>query len=128
MHRPSSLFAAARTEAQARLSPSARSFVRRAAGMTLSVLIAIAVAGPAVAAESRAGEIANKTADALLLRPGGVLRLAVGSAFMIPASLFSLAAIPSQGMSAYDEMLEVLVLEPFRYTFQRPFGEDLAGN
>ncbi|MFK7896419.1 MAG: hypothetical protein AB8G23_11315 [Myxococcota bacterium] len=100
---------------------------RSAAVLGLSLVIVAAGTSPGMAADSRVGEIGNKAVDAVLLRPGGALRMVVGGLFMVPASLFNLAALPSQGLAVYQETAEVLVLEPFRYTFQRPLGEDLEG-
>jgi hypothetical protein len=55
--------------------------------------------------------------DVVLLRPMGLLQLAVGSAMLIPAYPLSW---PSGGQG---EVLDILFWSPFEYTIRRPLGE-----
>ena len=113
---------------RSKVSVPNRAFALATAVATLSLMVALASAPmPAAAADSRAGEIGNKAVDVVLLRPGGFFRTLVGGLFMVPMSVFNLAALPFQGTAVYAESAEVLILEPFRYTFRRPLGEDLEG-
>ncbi len=55
--------------------------------------------------------------DVVLLRPMGLLQLAVGSAMLIPAYPLSW---PGGGQG---EVLDILFWSPFEYTIRRPLGE-----
>lgn len=57
--------------------------------------------------------------DVLVLRPAGLVACALG----LTAALIALPfAIPSDSM---DKVSEVLINEPFYYTFKRPLGKNL---
>lgn len=129
MHSDSQLSPSLVSSAAQRAGAAPNRWVALAATIASMGLVATTVIAPApaFAAETRAGEIGMKIFDVAVLRPGGFLRTVIGGAFMVPASFFNLAALPFQGTSVYTEMAEVLVLEPARYTFRRPLGEDLEG-
>ncbi len=66
--------------------------------------------------------------DAIVLRPLGAVKLAVGMAFLIPASVLYTFRMPfDSDPGVYREAAEMLVIEPANYVFRRPLGEDLAG-
>ena len=87
--------------------------IRKSAALAGSLFALLILASPAQAANS----VADKTFDALLLRPFGFVRLVVGAAYLLPAYPLSLAS----GQS--DEVLERLVTEPFEVTFRKPLGD-----
>lgn len=62
------------------------------------------------------GDDAAVVADILLVRPVGLAAVVVGTAVFIVALPFS---IPS-GSVGYTA--QVLIVEPFKYTFMRPIG------
>jgi hypothetical protein len=68
---------------------------------------------------SEAEKVTATTIDLLIVRPLATVRVAVGAALMIPASLF---ASPS-GREGIDGAYEVLLEEPSAYAFNRPIGE-----
>src|SRR5215472_16693370 len=55
--------------------------------------------------------------DGLLLRPGGLVATAVGTAVFVVTLPFS---IPTRSV---DKAVQKLVLDPARYTFVRPLGQ-----
>ncbi|MDG2334992.1 MAG: hypothetical protein P8Q97_12260 [Myxococcota bacterium] len=94
---------------------------------TLAVVLAITglvVAGPAVAAEesesdtSSAGEVVDKTFDALVLRPLDGAALVCGGVLMIPAALFGSVG----GKESVADAWDLLVLTTWESLVDRPLG------
>jgi hypothetical protein len=63
----------------------------------------------------------NVLADAIILRPMGIGALAFGSIFYVISLPFALMT------DSNDRTLEVLVKEPFEYSFLRPMGQIGSG-
>lgn len=107
--------------------------ISRAGVLVLLVLLGIAVGRPALALDdaslqANVEEVALKTVDVFPIRFGGFLRLIAGSALLVPASLFATFSLPfNRDPAVYRDYYELLVLEPFDYTFRRPLGQDLGG-
>lgn len=111
-----------------------------------TVLVLILMSGVPMAASAQAAagsedtDYIGKSVDVALLRPLGTFRLIAGSALFVPVSFFnglsqsSLAALGSVGLSSganwsvFGESLDLLVLEPSRFLFVRPLGEDMSGD
>ena len=96
----------------------------KASALGIALGLSLLVTMPALVTAS---ESSNKAVDAMFLRPLGAFRLLFGSVLMVPASVFNLAGLPFQGGEIYKESAEIFILEPYRYTFQRPLGENLEG-
>jgi hypothetical protein len=107
--------------------------ISRGAVLVLLALLGIAAARPALAldeapAQANVEAIALKAVDVFPIRFGGVLRLIAGSALLVPATLFSTFSLPfDRNPAVYRDNFELLVREPFDYTFRRPLGQDLGG-
>lgn len=107
--------------------------IARAAVLVLLVMMGIASAGAARAlgelpSQAQVQEFAFKAVDVFPIRFGGVLRLIAGSALLVPATLFSTFSLPfDRNPAVYRDNYELLVVEPFDYTFRRPLGQDLGG-
>ena len=107
--------------------------ISRAAVLVLLALMGIAAGRPASAldeapAQANVEEVSLKAVDVFPIRFGGVLRLIAGSALLVPATLFSTFSLPfDRNPAVYRDNYELLVLEPFDYTFRRPLGQDLGG-
>ena len=82
----------------------------------LLVLVMLFSAAPAFAASSDI-DGADVVIDTLALRPLGIVSTAFGSAFFVVSLPF--AAITSSVGTSFD----VLVKDPFVYTFRRPLGQ-----
>jgi hypothetical protein len=117
-----------------------RPFARSLA--SVGCLLAISsLSPPAVRAEpaSLPERLTAQTVDLLLLRPLGAFRLAAGAAIWVPISIvqavmdIGTAAAAPLGESSRadgaikDDALDVFVIDPARYVFKRPLGEDLGG-
>lgn len=84
-----------------------------------------ASAGSAQSAGAMAKEIGTKAVDVFPIRFGGFLRTVAGGILLVPASLFSTFSLPfDRNPGVFRENVELLVLEPFDYTFRRPLGQD----
>lgn len=71
----------------------------------------------------RAGLIA---VDVFPIRFGGVLRTIVGGVYLVPATIFSVIAMPfERNPDVFRENVQLYVVDPFDYTFNRPLGQDL---
>jgi hypothetical protein len=57
--------------------------------------------------------------DAFLLRPMGLMLTGLGAVMFVPAAVFVGATRPSE----IGQPFELLVANPFRYTFMDPLGE-----
>ena len=84
--------------------------------LTVTILIAICIIMTSMPAfgEDRALDV---TMDILLVRPVSLAATVVGTAVFIVSLPFS---IPSKSVGA---TAQILVVEPFNYTFTRPIGE-----
>jgi len=115
-------------------NPSSR--IRRSFA-TLMTVIMLSTAGlPGAAAAEGSGGFINGffavwhgTVDVVLLRPMGIMRLAVGTTVLLPMSSFiNFMGLPfGQDMRVFKEDWDRLVVEPAEYTFDREIGQDLAG-
>jgi len=88
----------------------------------LILAVTLASAQPALAQGfegSKTEDVMAKGLDALLVRPLGAVRVVVGAAFLIPASLL---ASPG-GMESVRAAYEVLVDEPVEFAFRRELGD-----
>jgi len=85
---------------------------------TVAILLAIMIifTASAVFAKDKPGA-ANIIGDMVLLRPLGVCSLVIGTAFFIVS--LPIAAISQ----STKQTAEVLVADPFKFTFTRPLGE-----
>ena len=107
--------------------------ISRVAALVLVVLMTVASTGVARAAgelpsQASVQEFAYKAVDVFPIRFGGVLRLIAGSALLVPATLFSTLSLPfDRNPGVYRDNYEMLVVEPFDFTFRRPLGQDLGG-
>lgn len=123
------------------------------AGLLVSVLIVCLTGIVSVPADANANANANAEAeaeaaddeadwvaqslDATLLRPLGAVRLVAGSLLYLPVSFFnglsqsSVAALNAVGLASepnwgiFAETLDIFVLDPSRFLFTRPIGEDI---
>ncbi len=86
----------------------------------LQVASALTPSAARAAQEESLGRALAITVDAALLRPLGMLRLIGGSALLVPTTLM--------WPPDYRANIELFVLEPAEYLFERPLGEDLAGS
>jgi hypothetical protein len=86
---------------------------------TLSPAANAANADESPSAAQRAGRAAAITGDILVARPAGVIMSLFGAALFVPTALISVTGGWDNVLHAY----EMLVLEPFTTTFQRPLGE-----
>lgn len=68
---------------------------------------------------SKAENIAVKVIDAVVIRPIATVRVIIGAALLIPASLFSSPGGKESVSTAYD----VLVAAPAEYAFDRKLGD-----
>jgi hypothetical protein len=67
--------------------------------------------------------------DIAVLRPGGLARMVVGGALLVPSTLFNVMGLPfGRDTSVFEEDVDRFVMEPAEYTFMRPVGEDLVGS
>ncbi|GBE03709.1 hypothetical protein BMS3Abin09_00627 [bacterium BMS3Abin09] len=85
-----------------------------------SILLVIAMlfsAAPAFAVPSENIDAPDIIIDTLLLRPLGIVSTVFGGAFFVVSLPF--AAITSSVGKSY----ELLVKDPFEYTFRRPLGQ-----
>jgi hypothetical protein len=111
---------------------SARRPVRRFRKLLISLQIAVLTAfapGAALAEESSfLDTFFSEGFDAVVLRPLGSVRLAVGIVALIPTGILYTLKMPLDGdAGALQEITELLVVEPANFVFRRPLGEDLAG-
>jgi hypothetical protein len=99
-----------------------RIFSALAHGMTTLAFVAIlASAQPSSAAWDGAAveDVSAKVVDAIIIRPLATMRVIVGAAMLVPASLLSVWG-GSEGLnSGYD----LLVAEPIEYAFDRKLGD-----
>ena len=96
-----------------------------AAGLAGSLGTAGPAAAAATATSRSTSEIAHKAVDVFPIRFGGFLRTVVGSVLLVPATVFSTFSLPfDRNPDVFRENYELLVLEPFDYTFRRPLGQD----
>jgi len=66
--------------------------------------------------------------DVAVLRPGGLARLTLGSLLLIPSTIINVIGLPfGRDPDVFEEDIESYVLDPARFTFQRPIGKDLTG-
>jgi hypothetical protein len=86
----------------------------------------VALAQPSAAAEqassdrgNTAEEVTVKVIDAVVIRPIATVRVVVGAALFVPASLFSSPGGKESIGNAYD----VLVAAPMEYAFDRKLGD-----
>jgi hypothetical protein len=78
--------------------------------------------------KEQATEVFHVAIDIAVLRPGGVARLTIGSLLMVPTTIFNVMGLPfGRDPAVFEEDVERYVLEPARFTFDRPVGKDLAG-
>jgi hypothetical protein len=109
-----------------------------------SSVLAIASVGPrAAGAEADTASMLSalpaQSFDLVLLRPLGAFRLAAGTLLWVPVSLvhalvdMNKAALAPTGLTekpddvVVRETLDIFIVEPARYVFKRPLGEDLDG-
>lgn len=109
-----------------------------------SSLLTIASVGPRTAgAETNTASMLSalpaQSVDLVLLRPLGAVRLVAGALLWVPVSLvqavvdMNKAAFAQVGLSekpdgvVVRETVDIFVVEPARYVFKRPLGEDLGG-
>ena len=84
---------------------------------SLGLFAALAVlAAPATARAASLDEIGGTVFDALLLRPAGVVKLALGGVSMVTYPIVYWSG-------QRDDMTERLVTQPFEYLFRRPLGD-----
>ena len=78
-----------------------------------------AASDPYVGPARNGGEVAGEdmALDGLLLKPVGVLAIVLGSATLVLTLPFS---IPTRSVGAAAQKL---VVEPWKYTFERPLGQ-----
>ncbi len=81
--------------------------------LSLVIISVVCISAPAF---GMGGDDAAVVADILLVRPVGLAAVVIGTAVFIVALPFS---IPS-GSVGYTA--QVLIVEPFKFTFQRPIG------
>ncbi len=86
------------------------------------------------------GDWIAKSLDATVLRPLGAIRLAAGSLVYLPVTFFnalgqsSVATLNAVGLASdpnwgiFAETLDLFVLDPSRFLFTRPLGEDIYGD
>ncbi len=121
-------------------SPASSTSTRRLSRSVAVVLAGAALASgpmPALAADlqplpksfkEQATEVFHVAIDIAVLRPGGVARLTIGSLLMVPTTIFNVMGLPfGRDPAVFEEDVERYVLEPARFTFDRPVGKDLAG-
>jgi len=85
---------------------------------TVAILLALMIifTSSAVFAKEKP-EAANIIGDMVLLRPLGLCSLVIGTAFFI-------VSLPMAAVSqSTKQTAEVLVADPFKFTFTRPLGE-----
>ncbi|HEB91042.1 MAG TPA: hypothetical protein ENI85_15820 [Deltaproteobacteria bacterium] len=76
----------------------------------------------------KVGEGAAVGFDIAVLRTLGSLRLIVGAAALIPATMITTLTLPfNRDPGQYREVADTLVVGPANYVFRRPLGEDFAG-
>lgn len=79
------------------------------------------LAGPATAGQEF-GEVQASNAsigfDLIVLRPMGLIGLAMGSVLWVPAAAMAAAVQPSE----VGKPTEHLILKPYRYVFEDPIG------
>jgi hypothetical protein len=93
-------------------------------GAQIGVLVAIAP----TASFADDAHIGAKIFDAVILRPLGTVKVFVGMAALIPASVLYTFRMPfDSDTGVYREAAEMLVIEPANFVFRRPLGEDLDG-
>ena len=68
---------------------------------------------------SAAEDVIAKGLDAMLIRPLGFVRVAIGAMFLVPASLFSAPG----GLDSIRGAYEVLLEEPMEFAFKRELGD-----
>lgn len=87
--------------------------------LTAVFFAAIVAVQPALASEQMPADRkgGDMVVDALIVRPMGLVGLALGAVTWVVALPFT---IPSGSVDAASENL---VMKPVRYTFQRPLGE-----
>ena len=64
-------------------------------------------------------DVIAKGLDAMLIRPLGAVRVAIGAMFLVPASLFSAPG----GLDSIRGAYEVLLEEPMEFAFKRELGD-----
>ena len=110
---------------------------RRLLVLGLLVSLGLSASRPAAAVEPGAegaggidvGRAARIAVDVFPIRFGGVLRLAIGSVLIVPATIFSGLTYPfERNPEVFRENAALYLDEPFDYTFRRPLGEDFAGS
>ena len=78
--------------------------------------------------KEQATEVFHVALDVAVLRPGGLARLTIGSLLMVPSTVFNVMGLPfGRDPDVFKEDAERFVLEPARFTFDRPVGKELAG-
>jgi len=73
--------------------------------------------------------VVTGSVDVAVLRPLGLLRLALGTLVALPlVSTFDVFGLIIDGPSGnFTNNLDQYVIEPYEYTFEREVGVDLAG-
>ena len=84
--------------------------------LILLVMVMLFSSAPAFAASSDIG-VSNIIIDTVLLRPLGIVSTAFGGAFFVVS--LPISAITSSVGTTFD----LLVKDPFQYTFRRPLGQ-----
>lgn len=83
----------------------------------LLVLTILFSAAPAFAASSSDVDATDIIIDTILLRPLGIVSTVFGTGFFVVSLPF--AAITGSTATSY----ELLIEDPFKYTFRRPLGQ-----
>ena len=68
---------------------------------------------------TRAQDVTAKFVDLTIVRPVASARVAVGGLLFIPAAIFS----APMGREGFDGALDVLIVAPAEYAFEREIGE-----
>lgn len=78
--------------------------------------------------KEQAVEVFHTALDIAVLRTGGLARLTLGSLLLVPSTLINVVGLPfGRDPAVFEEDVERYVLEPARFTFERPVGKELAG-
>ncbi len=86
---------------------------------TIAALCLTSIA-PTLAAEPND---AAKIGDVILVRPVGVAATVAGTAAFIGLSPLTAIAAIAEPHDAFEQMADIMIMKPARFTFQRPLGE-----